>query len=498
MRPHVTRVGLMLAAIGWIGPMQAHAQSLEQHVGPFVAAFNAADSARLAQFFEDRSDPGADITAEIRRWQRWRSIYGPMTVSHAVLSDSLRHRVFLHGTTTGGWLELTFHRSRTSPGRLRNIAAGTGLRPDIPDSSVKVGNDHELATWLGHYVSSLATDDLFSGTVLVARGRAPLFVRSEGWANRSQQVPNTDSTSYNLGSITKVMTAVATLRQADAGRLDLDAPAASYLADYPGGLDPRITVRHLLTYASGLGRGAFDTLPVYPRALMSMTDLLPLTVAEPEFAPGEDQRYGNSGYLVLGRLLEHVAGMPFHDLVEQTILAPAGMHHSGFYELDDPPPFLALGYSHIRYVGSGVTRFDPRRRRNSLFMEAPRGSSAGGLYASAPDLFGFATLLRHGVLVSDSMRALMLATPPGALADGANPTLGYGLMQTRLPGGHVAWKDGGSWGLSTRMDLYIEPDLTVIVLSNYDSIANVMADRIREVLLVSGMLGGRDASAVPP
>src|SRR2546428_8681918 len=172
-----------------------------------------------------------------------------------------------------------------------------------------------------------------------------------GVAVRVSGVATTFETRFNVGSINKTFTSVAVAQLVEAGQLDFDAPIGTYLPDYPNRDAARaITIHHLLTHSAGLppymsprymrDRDRIDTLDALVRVFAS----------EPlQFEPGSRQEYSNSGYVVLGRIVEQVSRMPYDAYVKTHVYEPAGMRRTGFEAIRADG--IATGYMAVRPDG---------------------------------------------------------------------------------------------------------------------------------------------------
>lgn len=251
-------------------------------------------------------------------------------------------------------------------------------------------------------------------------------------------------------------------------------------------LPPTLTVSQLLTHTGGLGRGEFDRHAAFPRELMTVDDLLELAVAPPEFAPGEDVRYSNTGFLVLGKVIETVTGERYFDYVQREVFDRAGMRASGFLELDRDPVNVARGYTHVRVLPGDSLTYEFGELHNTLFMEAVRGSPAGGSYHTARDLLAWLEALRGGRLLDAAHTAMLMRDQVEIpMEPGMARTEAYGLGWTgvRLGGHHFFTRDGGSNGVSARMDYYPDSGWEVVVLANRESVANLAANHVGDLLL---------------
>ncbi len=167
----------------------------------------------------------------------------------------------------------------------------------------------------------IAGQDAPGASVLVLRYGKTLLEKGYGYANLEHRVPNTPETKFRLGSVTKSFTALAILQLSDAGKLRLDDPIGKYLADAPHG--DQITVRHLLTHTSGVRSAASDLL---------------------EFTPGERINYSNTGYRLLGKIVEAVSGTSWEDYLQAHVFAPAGMRDTGCDHAARLLPHRSAGY----------------------------------------------------------------------------------------------------------------------------------------------------------
>ena len=180
-------------------------------------------------------------------------------------------------------------------------------------------------------VTSYVTSGKFMGSVLVARGDQILLNKGYGSANLEWNIPNDPSTKFRLGSLTKQFTAASILLLEERGKLSVSDPVKKYLPDAPAAWD-KITLYNLLTHTSGIP--SFTGFPDYaesepfattPANLVARFRDKPL-----EFEPGTKWNYSNSGYALLGYLIEKVSGESYADFVQKNIFTPLGMKDSGY------------------------------------------------------------------------------------------------------------------------------------------------------------------------
>lgn len=299
------------------------------------------------------------------------------------------------------------------------------------------GPQHDTSDWpraeaglpaFQKFLDEMVARDLFSGTVLIARGNDTLLQKAYGLADKEKALPNTVDTKFNIGSINKVFTKVALMQLRAAGKIDFSKTLRTYLPDYPSPIADKITIAQLLEMSSGMGDIFGPKFGESKGGLRTLSDYVPLFVDQPlQFEPGTQRRYSNAGYIVLGLVIEKLSGMSYYDYVRTNIFAPAGMKDSDSYLLDAVVANRAIGY-----IG-------PKHDRTNHDEMPARGSSAGGGYSTAPDLLRFARALPK--LLSAEDYAKLVGNPPAA---------GWG---------------GGAPGVNAAVEL--EGDYTIIVLSNY-------------------------------
>ena len=331
--------------------------------------------------------------------------------------------------------------------------------------------DAEALARLDGFAQGVQAAGLFSGVVLVARDGEVLFQQAYGPADeQAPDVALTPGMRFNLASAGKMFTTVAILQQVAAGRITLDTPVGAVLKDYPNADFARqVTLRHLLTHTAGAGDvdELFGAAHAADRArLRSAADIIALHGDRaPAFAPGSEQKYGNYGYVVIGRMVEVLSGEGFEDYLRRHVFEPAGMRHTGFVDCNDPAADIAHGYVDV----------DGQRLRNCATLPA-RDMAAGGEVSTAADMLRFVQALRAGKLLPPALFAQATTTQREFMGLGFFAT-GFG---EGVPRRDFRWGHGGSAdGICTDVRTYPVTGETVIVLSNRDApacygVANVL------------------------
>jgi CubicO group peptidase (beta-lactamase class C family) len=292
--------------------------------------------------------------------------------------------------------------------------------------------------------------------VLVARGDELLFRGARGMASIELGVPLSADHVFRIGSVTKQFAAAALLQRVDAGVLKLEDPLSSFLPDYPNG--SAITVAQLLNHTSGVK--SYTGIPGYMttaiRADLSTAELVNVFKNLPaDFAPGSAFAYNNSGYVLVGAVLEAVAKMPWHQTV-RAMVAPLGLQRTVYGANESVVAGMADGYS-----GGADGR---PARAGMLSMTQPH--AAGALLSTVDDLWRWNRALHGGqVLKADTHRRML--TPEGAAArNGGN--YGFGIMAHTLRGEPLWHHGGGIHGYTSSLLYAPQSQLTVVVLRNSD------------------------------
>lgn len=257
------------------------------------------------------------------------------------------------------------------------LLAGTGLAQNIDARMDQI-------------VQESVSNKQFMGSVLVARGNEVLFSKGYGSANLEWQIPNTASTKFRLGSVTKQFTAASILLLEERGKLKVDDPVKKYMPDAPAAWD-KMTIFHVLTHTAGIPN--FTSFPDYrssepfettPEKLIARFRDKAL-----EFQPGERMIYSNSGYVLLGYLIERVSGQTYEKFLQENVFTPLGMKDSGYDSNSAVIARRAAGYSP-----------SPNGPINAGFIHMSIPFSAGALYSTTEDLLKWEQGLFGGKVLS--------------------------------------------------------------------------------------------------
>jgi CubicO group peptidase (beta-lactamase class C family) len=293
----------------------------------------------------------------------------------------------------------------------------------------------------------------FMGSVLVARGAQVLLDKGYGFANLEWDVPDSPATKFRLGSITKQFTAASILLLQERGKLNVEDPVTKYMTDAPAAWD-KIIIYHLLTHTSGIP--SFTSFPEYtkwkPFAATPAEEVARFRDKPLDFAPGDQWSYSNSGYVLLGYLIEKITGGSYEKFVRENIFTPLGMKDSGYDSNSAIIPSRATGYAPGK---------DGPVNAGFIHMSVP--FSAGALYSTTEDLLKWEQALFGGKLLSAASLAMM-TTP-------FKSNYACGLMAETKDGRKVIQHGGRIDGFNTLLAYYPDDKLTVIVLGNLSGAA---------------------------
>ncbi len=295
-------------------------------------------------------------------------------------------------------------------------------------------------------------------SLAVLKDGKPLYVKGYGVATLEHDVPATPQTVYQIGSIGKQFTAVAVMMLADEHKLNLDDPLSKYLPEVPAGW-AKVTLRLMLNHQSGIPQ---FTTP--QRQLLDLVhdytdlELIHLASTQPlDFEPGTDVSYSDTGYVLLGFVINRVAGMFYGDFLQQRVFGPLGMTHTRIISDRDIVPNRASGYE----MAENGTLYN-----QTYVSPALNRTADGSLYSTVEDLARWDRALYGDAVLPHAQLERMWQVD--AHKNGRRPLyhFGYGWENNRLRGHRVVEYDGNWQGFQAVMSRYVDKKLTVILLTN--------------------------------
>jgi CubicO group peptidase (beta-lactamase class C family) len=317
----------------------------------------------------------------------------------------------------------------------------------IPQSPARVTTN---VSRMEAVLQSFVAKKHFMGAVLVARGNDILLDKGYGFANLEWMLPNSPKTKFRLGSITKQFTAASILLLQERGKLNVNDPVKKYMPDAPVAWE-KITIYNLLTHTSGIpdfiGFPDYSSLEPFattPEQVVAQFRDRPL-----EFQPGEDWNYSNSGYILLGYLIEKISGESYEQFVQENLFKALGMADSGYD-------------SNSAVIQNRASGYTPQSGRlvNARYINMTIPFAAGGLYSTTEDMLRWEQGLLGGKLLSSASLKEMLTPFKNNYA--------FGLV-VHMENGHQVIDHGGRIpGFDTALVYYPEDKLIIVVLANTD------------------------------
>ncbi len=316
---------------------------------------------------------------------------------------------------------------------------------------------HQLETRIDSVVEAfLDRGEAPSYAVGIRVGADFLFTGAYGLADLEHEVPATRQSVYRIASLTKQFTAVAILQLAEGGLLSLEDDVRDYL---PGlsTHDHHVTIHHLLTHTSGVP--SYTRLPAFQereRLDLGRDALIDLVEQEPfDFVPGDALRYSNSGYYLLGMVVEAVSGLSYAEYLEQHIFAPLAMDASAYCDPSAIVPNRADGYS-----------LEEDHWVNAEYISMENPFASGGICSTVGDLLKWERALNERVVINQDSFERM--TRRARLNDGSETPYGYGIVVTEFDGYEKYAYRGGITGFGAALTFTPSLDLTIAILTNSD------------------------------
>jgi len=338
-------------------------------------------------------------------------------------------------------------------------------------SHIAVAQDH--AAKIQEVLSLAHKYRQFNGSALIAENGKVVYKGAFGMANMEWNIPNTPDTRFRLGSITKQFTATATLQLVEQGKIKLDGKITDYLPDYRKDTGDKVTIHHLLTHTSGIPSytgqpGFFENVSRNPYKVDEFVKKY--ASGNLEFEPGSKFSYNNSGYFLLGAIIERVTGKPYEQVLKENIFDPLGMKNSGYDRHATIIPKRASGYSKT-----------PDGYINAVYLDMSIPYAAGSLYSTVEDLYLWDQALYADKVLSAQSKALMYKPFLENYAYGWAVT-NASFKQNDQPV-QVITHDGGINGFTTTIIRFPTEKNLIVMLDNTGSgYLNRLSDSIARIL----------------
>jgi D-alanyl-D-alanine carboxypeptidase len=336
-------------------------------------------------------------------------------------------------------------------------------------------------------IDAAAKRNLQAGSVGVAiavmhNGRI-IFTKGYGRANIEDDVPVTPETVFRIGSLTKQFTAASVMVLAQEGKLSVDDKLSKFFSEFPRGGE--ITLRHLLNHTSGI-HDFTDTpefhqhIERYRQTTANLVDAIEKQSPVFDFEPGTNIQYTNSGYVLLGAIVEKLSGQSLRDFFKQNLFGKSGMADTSVDDNADVVPHRAAGYQRP---------FEhPELLNNAEFISMTVPGGAGNLRSTVGDLVRWHDALTNGRIIRPELFQEM--TKPGRLNNGkitdmGGGSYGYGLLMDQFEGHPRIRHGGGIYGFTSQLDTLPDQRISIAVLFNTNATEGSFKDEVLKIVLAS-------------
>ncbi len=331
--------------------------------------------------------------------------------------------------------------------------------------------DADLAAEIERVVNEYHDAGQFNGSVLVAKNGAVVYEAGIGYAVFEWEIANAPDTKHRIGSVTKHFTSALILQLVEEGKIRLDAPITEYMPEYPKPQGELVTIHHLLNHTSGIP--SYTDLPGFiqnesrnpyePDSLVAVVSGMEL-----EFEPGTQWSYNNSGYFILGAIIERVTDQTFDEVLDERLLAPLGLEDTGY---DHEPEIRERGAFGYRQTLDGYV--------NAPYLDTSVPYAAGMMYSTVRDLYAWDQLLYTDAPFREAETKQMWYEP--GMRDYA---YGWIVHEVEVASGgptvRVIEHGGGIFGWSTGFRRFPDDRSTIILIDNTSGdVAPLQADLTR-------------------
>ncbi|ESP90610.1 serine hydrolase domain-containing protein [Pseudoalteromonas luteoviolacea] len=441
----------------------------------FLPLFNSGDRQDITEYLANNMAKSAlegfGIDAHVDTFLNTQNTHGELTLLKQLPAKNGHDHLLVLSKNNQLTYTLVINRENKKPHGINYFfLRNTPLEADLKTNLSK----KQVANALSVFTERLSKKDAFSGVILVAKNEEIIFNQAVGLANREWRVKNTLDTRFALGSINKMFTALAVLNLIEQGKLKFEDRLTDYVDSswLPKGEVDKITIRQLLTHTSGLGNFFNEEFINSNKELYrDLNNYKPLISSMPlHFSPGTQNRYSNSGMLMLGLVVEKVSGMSYYDFVQKHIYDKANMPQAGSFELDSTTPNLATGYLKRMHSDTWV---------NSTYTRAVKGSPAGGGFASAKDLHNYALALTSYKLLNKELTESAYSEKSKY---NSAKWYGYGFSVGGTPDNRIVGHGGAYLGVDARVDMHLDKGYVVVILANQSDVVSPVRRKINELL----------------
>lgn len=368
----------------------------------------------------------------------------------------------INGIASNGLSAITVAKLTGRDAIVQQLIKAGAMNADVPPGNILIDSMY----------SSLTRKDYPGMAVLVAKDGLVLYRKGFGYADIKDKIPVTPETKFRIGSVTKQFTAAAILKLQDEGRISVNDKLSKFIPDFPRA--DEVTIYHLLTHSSGIHSYTNNddfldkvTQPITPDSLVNLIKKGPY-----DFNPGDDFWYNNSGYFLLGYIIDKISGKSYAAYLKDNFFDPLQMNNTGIYHTAIQLTKEAKGYTK-----------DGEEYQPALNWDMSWAGAAGAIYSTLDDLLKWNQALYGGKVIKDS--SLKAATTTVLLNKGTPPMqYGYGLITSKYRGIDEISHSGGLHGFLSQLAYYPKQKMSVVIFTNTsDPEGNLSPDKIAEAFL---------------
>lgn len=331
---------------------------------------------------------------------------------------------------------------------------------------------NEIYTEIDSYMNSATEINLFNGSILVAENGNIVISKGYGMANFEFEIPNSSKTIFRTGSLTKQFTAVAILQLEEKGLLQTSDKISKYFPEFPNG--DKITIENLLTHTSGIfsytnikDYKIFMKLQQTPKSLIQLFKDKPL-----DFLPGSEFSYNNSGYVLLGLIIEKVSGKTYEEYLTENIFNKLNMNNTGIEHNKVVTKNFASGYAINSY---SINKAE--------YIDMSITYACGSIYSTVEDLYKWDQALYYDKILNAEEKNKMFNSYAELIFYERKTNYGYGWLIQDFEGHKKIFHRGDVNGFTSEIIRYIDDNKTIIILTNLDvAQTNKIADTISSIL----------------
>lgn len=333
---------------------------------------------------------------------------------------------------------------------LAGLSSASAQRSTIPRDAYRLRADSLVYTYL-------AESHAPSAAFAVIRGNDTLAYGAYGLADVDARRAPTATTIYEIGSITKQFTSAAIMKLVEQGRVRLDDDLSKYVPQFPL-QGKKVSIHQLLNHTSGIH--SYTSEPAWQKTwndVLSPDAIIKFVAADTfDFAPGSAYRYNNTGYVLLGMVIEKASGQKYAKYLDAQFFKPLGLRQTSYCPSKTTDPAFALGYSK-----------KPNGTVRAQFLDLSHPFAAGALCSTVGDFVKWQRALDGGKVVSPASYALMSSAD--TLNDGRKINYGFGLVPGMFNGHKTVSHTGGINGFATAETYVPDDSLSIVVFTNYDA-----------------------------